>query len=110
MNQFTRNGVCKNLEKSPYKQQVIYGDKEITYYFSSPYNVERFNNKIHSNRSYYNNSLSKRFKFKIINNIMADLKLYSTTEQRGFYISYNGEIFDCLEILTLNGEILMNKS
>lgn len=110
MTEFTRNGICKTLFKSPYKLQVLYGDKEITFYFSSSYNVERFKSKLESNRNYYNSSLSKRFKFEVTNNVVADIKLYCVIEQRGFFISSNGVIFDCLENLILNGDNLTNKS
>ena len=60
-----------------------------------------------ANRENINNSLSKRFGVKIINNKIADLRLYQNIEKRGFLL-YKGQVkIECLKDITLNGHQLM---
>lgn len=109
--QLTRNGICYNFHKSPYTVEVTYyNDKKIKFMFSSKNNVERFKSKLKENREKINESLSKRFKFEIQNDIICDLKLYQTVETRGFLIYSNGVFIECLESIQLNGVEVTSKS
>lgn len=109
--QLTRRGVCYNLYKTPYELIMEYQNKSsITYKFSSQTNLEKFHERLQNNREKINESLSKRFKFIIKQDIICDLKLYQTVETRGFLICANGDYIECLEHIQLNGEKVTKKS
>lgn len=109
--QLTRNGICYNFHKTPYEVEVKYqNNKKIVYKFSSTNNVDRFKSKLQENRDKINESLSKRFKFAIEQDIICDLKLYQTVETRGFLICSNGVFIECLESIQLTGVEVTSKS
>lgn len=111
MTKLTRNGVCYDLLKSPFKVEIEYQNKKVlTFKFSSQTNIDRFNKRLEQNRKYINNSLSKRFKFEIVNNLIADIKLYSSIESKGFLLISNGVLIECLENLRLNGVEVMKRN
>ena len=102
-NILTRGGVAYDFDYSPYRQLIRYGSiSELTYIFSSELNKQRFNDRLEENRNKINESLSKRFGFKIINNKLCDIKLYSTIEKRGFLIKGKEE-YRCLNTIELDG-------
>lgn len=107
--ELTRGGVAYNLELSPFNLVIEYKDEELEYIFSSNRNKEAFYNKFVENRIKISESLSKRFGFKIENDKLADLKLYSMIEKRGFLIK-GTEDFKCLDTIELTGEILTHKN
>lgn len=78
--------------------------------FSSQVNLDKFNDKLKENRDKINDSLSKRFKFQIIQDIICDLRLYQTIETRGFLIYSNGEYIECLDHVLLNGDEVTSRS
>ena len=109
--QLTRNGICYNFDKTPYEVTITYDNGQtIAYKFSSQNNIDRFNDKIKENRKKINDSLSKRFKFTIFEDIICDLKLYQTIETRGFLICSNGVFIECLDHIQLNGAEVTKKS
>lgn len=108
MYKLTRGGVAHDLTISPYMLDVFYNNDKLTYVFSSEMYKNKFNEKIEENRLKINESLSKRFGFKIINNKLADIKLYSIIETRGFLIK-GKEDFKCQNTIELIGEILTQK-
>ena len=93
-----------NLHRSPYKFTVKYDDIEITYHFSSLLYRNKFDSKIEENRQSINKSLYNRFGINIEFDKLADLKLYSTIEKRGFLISSNGDNAECLNDIILDGQ------
>lgn len=100
----TRNGIAYDLTKSPYQVVVTYGkDDSIIYTFSSEYYKQNFMKKLEDNRELINNSLSKRFGFRIVNNKIGDLKLYKSIEKRGFLIETEDSKVECLSNITLDG-------
>lgn len=103
----TRSGIAHDLKLSPYKVSVHYeeGD-ELIFVFSSKMYTEKFKEKIEDNRDKINESLSKRFGFMIHINKIADLKLYSMIETRGFLI-VGKEDYLCPEDIILDGTTLM---
>lgn len=109
--QLTRRGVCYNLYKTPYELIIDYQNKtSITYKFSSQTNLEKFHERLQNNREKINESLSKRFKFPIKQDIICDLKLYQMVETRGFLICNNGDYIECLDHIQLDGVEVMKKN
>lgn len=106
----TRGGVCYDLHKTPFTVNVTYDNGTITFMFSSQVNLDKFNDKLKENRDKINDSLSKRFKFQIIQDIICDLRLYNTIETRGFLILSNGEYIECLDHVQLNGDVVTSRS
>lgn len=101
----TRNGIAYNLSLSPYKLTVKYDkDDYITFKFSSQLYKDNFENKLKLNRDTINSSLSKRFGFNIVNDKLSDLKLYSSIEKRGFLIESKEGLYECLNIIKLDGQ------
>jgi hypothetical protein len=107
----TRSNVAYDLNISPHKHTVDYGDFTIMYVFSSDLYKRKFIEKIEEHRKTISDSLSNRFGFMIVLNKLADIKLYTTIEKRGFLL-YNskGEKLECQSNIILDGEILMNVS
>lgn len=111
-NQLTRSGIAYNLDISPHKHIIKYNDQEVEYIFSSDRYKQIFLRKLEDNRKTYNQTLSKRFKFDIVNtnNILCDIKLYSITEKRGFLIKTKEESYRCLSTIKLDGMNLTSKN
>ena len=106
----TRNGIAYNLNLSPYEVKIKYDKNDyIKYKFSSNLYKENFENKLKSNRENINNSLSKRFGFIIVNEKLCDLKLYSSIEKRGFLIETKEGLYECLNIIKLDGQNKIQK-
>lgn len=104
MAKLTRNGICYDLEKSPYSITKGYSkDLVITYKYSSELYIDKFNEKLEKNRKKFNDSLSNRFGMNIQNNVLCDILLYSKVETRGFYILINEEEYKCLNTIKLIG-------
>ena len=106
----TRNGIAYNFHSSPYEVEVKYKNFNLIYRFSSKNNVNKFLNKQKENRTIINNSLSKRFKINLILDFIADLKLYSTVETRGFLIISEGNKLECQEEVIFDGLKVMKKN
>lgn len=107
----TRYGVAHDLEASPYRRKVLYSSgRGITYVFSSKLYKDIFDRKLEENREKISASLSKRFGFEIQNDILCDIKLYSSVEKRGFYLKTNKKGFTCLDNLRLDGKSLTTKN
>ena len=104
MKKLTRNGIAYDLTISPYCQSIKYdnGDK-VTFIFSSEKYRIKFDDQLNENREKIHHSLSNRFGFNIKNDLLSDLKLYTTIEKRGFLIFYNGVAVEWQNIITLDG-------
>lgn len=110
MSSLTRSGVAYNLDESPHKLVIEYSDGNVlVYVFSSELYLNIFKRKLVDNRSKIIESLSKRFGFKIVNNVLADIKLYSMTEKRGFLIIGN-ESYRCQSTIELIGANLTQRN
>jgi hypothetical protein len=82
---------------------------KIIFCFSSKNHKEKFLEQYLQNRHNINTSLSKRFKFTITVNTLADIALYKQIETRGFLIkNIEGEKL-CKESILLNGGKVMKK-
>lgn len=108
MSSITRGGVAYNFDESPYRYNVSYkNDSSITFVFSSEFYRGNFIRKFKGNRKSINDSLSNRFGLKVEQNVLCDLKLYTSIEKRGFLIYQNGERIECLKSIRLDGESLI---
>lgn len=104
MSRLTRSNIAYDLNISPHEINVTYPDEVITYVFSSDLYRLKFSNKLSEHRETIKESLSNRFGFTVVNDKLADLKLYTTIEKRGFLI-YKGQVkVECLNDITLSGE------
>ena len=106
----TRAKVCYNLIKTPYTYKVDYEGQTITYHFSSELYKDKFISRIKENRINITYSLSNRFGFHVNSDIIADLRLYSSIEKRGYLISVDGEHIECQNDIILDGLKLITKS
>lgn len=107
MVKLTRSNVAHDLNISPHSHKVAYSEfSEIEFVFSSELYKEKFKEKQEENRDRINQSLSNRFGFTIVNDKLADIKLYITIEKRGFLIYHNGVKIECLNSITLDGQNL----
>lgn len=103
MSKLTRSGVAHDLTISPYVLTINYGeDDKLSFVFSSELYRNKFQEKIIDNRDKINESLSKRFGFMIVNNKLADIKLYTVVETRGFLIK-GKEDYKCQSTIRLIG-------
>ena len=110
MSQLTRNNIAHDLNISPHRQIVHYMGAIVIYVFSSEFYREKFKRECVEHRRKINNSLSNRFGFSIRAELVADLKLYSAIEKRGFLIYYNEDKVECLSDITLDGLMLTPKN
>lgn len=107
MSNLSRGGVAHNLIESPYRFNIRYDDpNSITFVFSSNLYLKNFIERAAENRHTINESLSNRFGFSIENNILCDIRLYCSIEKRGFLLYWNGECFECLRSIRLDGSNL----
>ena len=110
MKYLTRNGVAKNLAKSPYIFTEVVDGQVLTFYFSSKLHLNNFVEKRSENYNMIYNHIYKRFKYRVDCKMLSDLNLYKKIESRGFYIKFNKKEFLCPSQITLSGESKMNKS
>lgn len=106
----TRNNVAYNLNESPHRLEVPYEQQTLTYVFSSEFYKTNFYNRFLENREKISESLSKRFGFHVQNDLLSDLKLYTSIEKRGFLIVKGEDKIVCQENITLDGALLMMQS
>lgn len=104
MRGLTRSNIAHNLEISPHRYDVGYPSQTVQYVFSSELYRQKFIEQYESHRSKINDSLSNRFGFDVDCTSLADLKLYTTIEKRGFLVLLDGEQVKYLEDITLSGE------
>ena len=110
MAKLTRSNVAHDLNISPHKVKLDYRYEDITYVFSSELYKTKFLEKLAENRRSINISLSNRFGFHICNDLLSDLKLYTTIEKRGFLL-YKGQVkVECLNNIILDGSQMIAES
>ena len=110
MAKLTRANIAYDLNVSPHKTVVKYDACDITFVFSSELYKNKFIEKRESNRLYISDLLTKRYGFRICNDILSDLKLYLTIEKRGFLI-YKGLVkVECLNDIILDGHQMIFKN
>lgn len=114
MKKLSRRNIAYDLNISPYESIVLYPDcicaGKIVFVFSSELYKRNFEMKLQEHREKINQSLSNRFGFNIKSDKLADLKLYTTIEKRGFLIYQDEVKFECLDNIILDGVNLIAKS
>lgn len=101
----SRGGTTNDLKATPFTKKINYAcNNYIIYCFSSQLYLTKFKERLEENREKINSSLSNRFGFKIENDVLCDIKLYSSIEKRGFLIKNHKEGFECLESIRLDGK------
>ena len=103
----TRNNVAYNLNESPHRLEVPYEQQSLIYVFSSEFYKTNFYNRFLDHREKISESLSKRFGFRVENDLLSDLKLYTSIEKRGFLVIKGEDKIVCQENITLDGAKLM---
>ena len=106
----TRNNVAYNLNESPHRLEVPYEQQSLIYVFSSEFYKTNFYNRFLDHREKISESLSKRFGFHVENDLLSDLKLYTSIEKRGFLVIKGEDKIVCQENITLDGAKLMKLS
>lgn len=101
----SKGGVTIDFDNTPFSKKIIYASNNyMIYYFSSNLYLNKFKERLEENRLKINSSLSNRFGFEIENDVLCDIKLYSSIEKRGFLIKNHKEGFECLESIRLDGK------
>ncbi len=100
----TRNNIAYDLNISPHRLEVEYLDSKITYVFSSNLYKQKFFKQFIQNRKKINEAITKRYGIEVIFDRLADIRLYSTIEKRGFLILLDdGEKVKWLNNIILDG-------
>ncbi len=100
----TRNGICYNLEASPYE----FDTGELLLFFSSEFYRSKFKEDYKNNREDMFKILSKRYNLNVRFTLLADLYLYTRIEKRGFHVISEGVIYKCKDNLKLLGGNISN--
>lgn len=97
----TKNGICYDLKNSPYFCFVGF----YKFFFSSPAHLNRFKVGLETNRDWLNDSMTRRFKFNMNLDVLADFSLYRKIETRGFLIinESTGVAYECPENIEFRG-------
>lgn len=104
MAQLTRSNIAYDLSISPHRLSIDYGENSLEYVFSSKLYKRKFLEKAYDHREQISKSLTKRFGVAVDYPILADIRLYTTIEKRGFLLVQNGVEVQCPDRITLNGE------
>lgn len=102
MNNLTVNGVCYDLERSPFVED--WGN--LVFHFSSETHARKFREKAKIRQEWLCDSLSRRFHFSVDASVIAVIQLYAQIEKRGFLIkSVTGEEYKCLDSIFIRTQI-----
>ena len=99
----TRANIAYNLEESPHRLEVPYDGFSLWFVFSSNLYKQNFYDRFLDNREKITESLTRRFGARVQNDVLCDLKLYTTIEKRGFLVMKEEVKFLCLDEITLTG-------
>ena len=83
---------------------MSYGETPVEFVFSSELYKTKFLEKAEAHREQISYSLSNRFGVSVSFPLLADVKLYSTIEKRGFLIIKDGKEYQWQNDLKLGGE------
>ena len=104
MAQLTRSNIAYDLSISPHRLSVAYEENSLEFVFSSELYKRKFIEKLNDHREQIEISLTKRFGITVRQPILADIRLYSTIEKRGFLLVKNGVEVRCPGRIILDGE------
>lgn len=96
MGNLTRNGVCYDLERTPF----YYDWQGYRFYFSSHTHERNFYTRLTMKCDWMTDSMSRRFHFRVQSDLIAVFQLYEVVETRGFRVlaPYGKVIRSCDEI------------
>lgn len=106
----TRHNIAYDLTVSPHFLEVPYEFGTVTYMFSSEFYKNKFYESFLDFREKINASISKRFGFEIKCELIADMKLYSDIEKRGFMVRKDDEVIEWQKDIILGGMNLTKKN
>ena len=101
--ELTRSKIAYNLHHSPHRELVSYGDGETVYVFSSDLYRRKFLEKQKKNREQISASLTNRFGVVVRCDALADFRLYTTIEKRGFLLFQDRVEFECRNKVIFDG-------
>ena len=101
--ELTRSKIAYNLHHSPHRELVSYGDGVTTYVFSSDLYRRKFLEKQKKNREQLSASLTNRFGVLVRCDALADFRLYTTIEKRGFLLIQDRVAIECRDRVTFDG-------
>ena len=101
--ELTRSKIAYNLHHSPHREVILYGEEATTYVFSSDLYRRKFLEKLETNREQISASLTKRFGVIVRSDALADFRLYTTIEKRGFLLIQDREEVECRDRVTFDG-------
>lgn len=110
MAQLTRSKIAYDLSISPHRLTVTYGENPLTFVFSSALYKTKFLEKMGDHREQISESLSKRFGVKVNQPLVADFRLYTTIEKRGFLLIQDGVECKWPDKVVLDGERVILQS
>lgn len=93
-----------DLSKSVYCRNIY---PNVTLYFSSFRNIEKFNAQRKSSQEEMRNLFRVRYGVPVNVDLLADMALYVKIEKVGFCVKLDEEIVRCPDELVLNGDRLM---
>lgn len=103
----TEYGVCYDVRNSPY----VYEWRSYRFHFSSVKHLEKFRDNVRMREEWLEDSLTRRFKYRVHAAWLAVFQLYAQVETRGFYVeAYYGSTWEALEEVEFNVTPMMNSS
>lgn len=101
--ELTRSKIAYNLHHSPHREVIPYVEGTTTYVFSSDLYRRKFLEKLKANREEISKSLTKRFGVMVRSDALADFRLYTTIEKRGFLLIQDREEVECRDRVIFDG-------
>lgn len=100
--------IYTNLGKTPFYIDVDCLHRTYRYFFSSELHSKKFYERVALNRKMVSERLTKRYHFPIENDMLADIYLYVTIENRGFRVIdlQDGREYGWRQAAKLNGAML----
>ena len=96
----TKHGVCYDLAVSPYVAEKL----GFCFHFSTAAHARNFREKADMRIGWLNDSLSRRFKYRIDVPLLAVFQLYNQIETRGFYVvDSDGRVYSCRDEVEFGG-------
>lgn len=94
----TRSGVFNDIADSDF----IITDDELTFFFTSESNLDRFIESYKDNRYINKERVNRGLQgIELNHDLMFDLNLYKAIEKRGFYVWLNNEVLSEEELLSI---------
>ena len=101
----SKGNVVRDSDNTPYIHYIV--KDKLVLYFSSAYNLKRFNEKLPTNYNDINHRIYKALKIKSDGiHAIAALLTYLYVEHRIFKIEHKGDVYRCLDDVCIKLNIL----